>query len=227
MLMRLNLDKVTHTIHCHYPASGRKYFKRLRFGTIYHENIRVVEHPVSEAGIVYNDGKFTIEAVFLKHSIENIGWRVTEADVRKFDDQKLKAFGVQGRVVRDLQEKGVLEIDGKKVTLDDVSRIKKGDSLAMVIDTLPCPEAIEIAKNAKVLICESTYLEEHRDLAEGHYHLTARQAAEIAKKANAHQLILTHFSARYPNPKDFENEAKEIFSNTIAAEDLKVIQFPK
>ena len=47
MLMRLNLDKVTHPIHCYYPASGKKYFDRLRYGTIYHETIQVIEHPVS------------------------------------------------------------------------------------------------------------------------------------------------------------------------------------
>lgn len=64
ILMRLNLDKVTHPIHCYYPASGKKYFDRLRYGSIYHEMIQVVEHPVAEAGIVEDDGRFKIEAVF-------------------------------------------------------------------------------------------------------------------------------------------------------------------
>ncbi len=60
MLMRLNLDKVTHPIHCYYPASGKKYFDRLRFGCIYHENIHIVEHPVSKEGLVEDDGKFQL-----------------------------------------------------------------------------------------------------------------------------------------------------------------------
>ncbi len=227
MLMRLNLDKVTHTIHCYYPASGRKYFKRLRHGTIYHENIHVVEHPVTDEGIVHDDGQFKIEATYLEHSIENIGWRVTEADVRKFDDEKLKHHGVKGRMVRELQEKGSLEVDGKLITLDDVSWIRKGDRLALVIDTRQCPQAIEIAQGAKVLICESTYLEEHRELARDHFHLTAKQAAGIAKKAEVGQLIMTHFSARYTNLFEFEKEAREVFPNSYVAEDLKVFQFPK
>src|SRR3990172_6561517 len=46
MFMRLNLDKITHPIHCYYPASGKRYFDRLRYGTSYHELIQVVEHPV-------------------------------------------------------------------------------------------------------------------------------------------------------------------------------------
>src|SRR5262245_18173800 len=88
MLMRLNLDKVTHPIHCYYPASGKKYLDRLRYGTSYHETINVVEHPVTDAGVVHDDGKYRIEATFLEHSIENIGWRVTEPDMRQFDQQK-------------------------------------------------------------------------------------------------------------------------------------------
>lgn len=227
LLMRLNLDKVTHPIHCYYPASGKKYFDRLRFGTIYHEIINVVEHPVSEEGIVHDDGRFKIEAVFLEHGVENIGWRITEPDVRKYDKGKLDASGIRGPLVRELIEKGSLIVDGKKIQIEDVSWIRTGDSIAVVIDTRWCPNAIKIAKNAQILLCESTYLEEHRDLAIKHFHLTAKQAATIAKDANAHELILTHFSARYQNLKPFEIEARAVFPNTHVADDLLNFPFPK
>ena len=62
--LRLNLDKVAHQIHCYYPASGKKYFDRLRYAAMYHETIQVVEHPVSQEGIVDDDGRFKIEAFF-------------------------------------------------------------------------------------------------------------------------------------------------------------------
>src|ERR1700738_2962361 len=106
ILMRLNLDKVPHPIHCYYPASGKKYFDRLRYGSIYHEMIKVIEHPVSQAGVVEDDGRFRIEAVFLEHGVENIGWRVTEANTIKFDVNKLEQKGVKGPLVKELQEKG-------------------------------------------------------------------------------------------------------------------------
>jgi len=227
ILMRLNLDKVTHPIHCYYPASGKKYFDRLRYGTIYHETIQVVEHPVSQAGIVEDDGKFRIEATFLEHGVDNIGWRITEPNERKFKQEALHAHGIRGMLVRELIEKGEITIQGQRITLDDVSWIRQGDSIAIVIDTRICPNAIEIAKNAKVLLCESTYLEEHRDLAHAHFHLTAKQAAEIAKSAGAKQLILTHFSARYQNLKDFETEAKAVFPNVLIAEDLRTFPFER
>jgi ribonuclease Z len=227
MLMRLNLDKVPHPVHCYYPASGKKYFDRLRYGTIYHETIQVIEHPVSKEGIVEEDTHFRIEALFLEHGIDNIAWRVTEPDKRKFDAQKLKEAGIYGPQVRQLEERGSLTIGGKEVFLDGVSSIKTGDAIAVVSDTRYCQNAITISKGAKILLCESTYLEEHKELAAKHYHLTARQAATIAKEAGVQLLILTHFSARYLDSRDFELEAKAIFPNVIAAEDLKVFPFPK
>ncbi|MGA8164924.1 MAG: ribonuclease Z [Waddliaceae bacterium] len=225
ILMRLNLDKVTHTIHCYFPASGMKYFRRLRFGTIYHENIHVEEHPVEKPGLVHDDGRFKIEAAFLEHSIETIGWRITEPDTRKFDRANLKSHGVEGPMVRELEKKGKLIIDGQEVFLDDVSWVRSGDRIAVVIDTRYCQNAIEIAKGAKVLLCESTYQKDHSELARKHYHLTAEEAATIAKKAGVEMLILTHFSARYVNGKGFEKEAKAIFPNTLIAEDLKTFPF--
>lgn len=227
VLMRLNLDKVTHPIHCYYPASGKKYFDRLRYGTIYHETISVVEHPVSAEGLVHDDGRFRIEATFLEHGVDNIGWRITEPDTRKFERDKLDQYQIVGPMVRELQHQGYLDLKGQRITLDAVSYIRKGDRLAVVIDTRLCQNAIDIARDAKVLLCESTYLEEHRDLAYKHYHLTAKQAAEIAKEANVKKLILTHFSARYQFLKDFENEAKEIFPNTFVAKDLIYFPFEK
>lgn len=227
MLMRLNLDGVTHPIHCYYPASGKKYFDRLRYGTIYHEMIEVIEHPIYEEGVVHDDGSFCIEARRLNHGVENIGWRITEPDTRKFDNCRLESCGVRGPAVRELQIHGFLDVGDKRITLDDVSAIRRGDSVAVVLDTRPCPNAVELARGARLLLCESTYLEEERHLAHKHFHLTAAQAAEIAVEAGAKQLVLTHFSARYLNNKLFEEEARRTFPEAIAAEDLKVIPFPK
>jgi ribonuclease Z len=225
MLMRLNLDKVPHPVHCYYPASGQVYFERLRHGTIYHQTIQIIEHPIKSEGVVEEDEHFIIEAKFLEHGVDNLGWRIREKDTRRFDKEKLAAAGIKGPSVRVLEQKGEIAIDGKKVLLDEVSHVKQGDVLAIAIDTLPCKEAVELAKGAKLFLCESTYLESHRELAEKHHHMTARQAAEIAKEAGAEKLILTHFSARYQDAEDFAKEARDIFPNTFAAEDLKVFPF--
>jgi ribonuclease Z len=227
MLMRLNLDGIKHPVHCYYPASGKPYFDRLRFGTIYHDHIQVIEHPIAHPGVVHADSRFIIEAKFLSHGVDNLGWRIKEADTIKFDREKLIANGVRGPEVKQLQEKGFLQKGEKRVKLEDVSWIRRGDVFSFVIDTKPCQSAIDLAKQAKLFLCESTYLEEHRALAEKHHHMTARQAAEIACRAGVEQMILTHFSARYLDLAPFVQEAKEVFPQVAVADDFKYFPFPR
>lgn len=227
MLMRLNLDKIKHPIHCYYPASGKKYFDRLRYCCIYRENIHVIEHPVKKEGVVEDDGKFRIEAAFLDHGIENIGWRVTEPDTIKFEKEKLKQLGIDGPIVKILEKEGKICVENRWVLLDEVSHVRTGDSFAYTVDTRPCRAAVKIARDAKILLCESTYLDEERHLAEEYKHMTAKQAAELAREANVQTLILTHFSARYRDPEILGREARAIFPNTLVAEDLKRFPFPR
>ena len=125
------------------------------------------------------------------------------------------------------KKRGEIEIDGKTISIDEVSWIRNGDVFSIVIDTLPCPGALKAAHGAKLLLCEATYTEEHRELARKHRHLTAAQAAEIAKQAGAQHLVLTHFSVRYQDLSLLEQEARSIFPRTDVAEDLKRFDFPK
>lgn len=230
MLMRLNLDNVTHPIHCYYPASGKKYFDRLRYSTMYHERIQVIEHPVersSEKMILVEEGPpFRIEAAFLEHGVDTIGWRITEPDKRKFSREALNAHGIKGPMVKKLEVEGFLNIDGRVVNLDDVSEMRQGDSIAVVLDTRPVEAAVHLANGVRLLLCESTYLDRHRHLAEQYKHLTAKDAAKIALDAHAELLVLTHYSARYVTTEEFVEEAKEIFPHVIAADDLMYIPFP-
>lgn len=227
MLMRLNLDKVTHPIHCYYPASGKKYFDRLRYGTIYKENITVIEHPIEKAGLVHQDENFKIEAEFLEHGVDNVAYRVSEADHRKFEKDKIKSLRISGLEMKELMQKGSILKEGKKISIEDVSHIREGDIFAVVIDTRYCKNAVKIAQGATMLLCESTYLEAEKELAFDYQHMTAKQAATIAKQAGVEKLILTHFSARYIDLTPFETEAREIFLESYAADDLKRFPFPR
>ncbi len=226
ILMRLNIDKVHHPIHCYFPASGKLFFDRLRFGCVYSDSLNLIEHPISEEGVIHEDANFCIEAAFLDHRIESIGWRITEPDHRCFNGEALKRYHIAGPLVRQIKEAGFLEIDGQRIDLNEVSSIRSGDSVAVVMDTLPCRSAVHLARRARLLLSESTYLEEHRELAAAYCHLTAKQAARMALEAEAELLVLTHFSARYPNAQPLVEEARSLFPNVIAAEDLKIIPFP-
>ena len=128
-------------------------------------------------------------------------------------------------MVKTLERQGWIIVDGRRVTLEEVSYIRNGDSIAVIIDTRPCQEALELALNARMVLCESTYLTSEEELALSYKHMTAAEAAQLAKDAHAHTLILTHFSARYTDTEAFEHEAREIFLNTTAANDLDRFSF--
>jgi ribonuclease Z len=98
---------------------------------------------------------------------------------------------------------------------------------AFVMDTRWCDGAVDVAAGADLLVCESTYLERDRALAEEHAHLTARQAGELARAAGARRLVLTHYSQRYgDDPEPFVEEAREVFDDVVAAADLQRIAMP-
>ena len=89
-----------------------------------------------------------------------------------------------------------------------------------MLDTRTCKNCYKAAKNADVLVSESTFSEDLQSKAKEYRHLTAKDAALIAKKSNVKKLILTHFSQRYKDIKELEQEAKKYFKNTEAASDL-------
>lgn len=82
----------------------------------------------------------------------------------------------------------------------------------------------DFARNADLLICESSLLEEH-GFPEINSHLTAKQAGIIAKEANVKGLVLTHFWPDESTQK-YVDEAKEVFSKVIAANEGQIIDLP-
>ena len=87
-------------------------------------------------------------------------------------------------------------------------------------------DLIEVCKDADALVIESTYLDEEAEMARQFSHLTARQGAELAIKAGAKKLILTHISRRY-REKDVLKEAQAIFPNTSVARDFDSFQIKR
>ena len=113
--------------------------------------------------------------------------------------------------------------DGRTVRLEEVSEVRAGRSFAIVMDTAACDAAVELARGVDLLLCEATFLESESFLARDYGHLTAREAATIAREADVGQLVLTHFSARYPDLSGHLQEATEVFDDVVVASDLQVV----
>lgn len=84
---------------------------------------------------------------------------------------------------------------------------------------------VEFAKNADLLICESSLLTSY-GFPEINSHLTAKQAGIIAKEAGVNGLMLTHFWPE-ETPENYVEEAKSIFPKTLAAHEGQIIDLPR
>ena len=90
-------------------------------------------------------------------------------------------------------------------------------------DTAFAPEIVPWIEGVDCLYHEATFLEADLPRAKETYHSTARQAAEIARRAQVKQLIIGHYSSRYEDLAPLQAEAEAVFPGTVAGtEGLKL-----
>lgn len=181
-----------------------------------------------DEGDVIRFGGYEIRPFRVYHNVPTLGF-VLEEDTRpgRFDRAKAISLGIpEGPLFGRLQRGGIIKLmDGRTITPDMVlGPPRPGRKIVYSADTRPTDKVIEYAKNADLLIHDSTFLSDLEDVAEEYAHSTARQAAEIAKRANVKKLVLTHISPRYMVDEDIEKEAKEIFGDSLVAKDFMKIE---
>ena len=125
---------------------------------------------------------------------------------------------------------------GRSVTLDDgrtiepsvlVGERRAGRKVVITGDTRPCDATIEAAREADVLVHESTFGDEEAERAVETGHSTAREAARVAAAAGVRTLVLVHFSARYSrDASDLGKEAREVFERTLVGKDGMELEIP-
>ncbi len=186
------------------------------------------ELSAAKSEIIFEDEKVMVSTVPLSHRIYTNGFLFKEKvgerklnmnaianypDIKICDYQNLK----NGRDFK--LENGTI-LENKKVTLNP----SKPLSYAFCSDTEYLPKITSIINKVDCLYHESTFLNDKETLAKTTKHSTAQQAATIAKMANVNQLIIGHFSSRYKNKDTFLTEAKNIFKNTVLAEEGKTFK---
>ncbi|MDQ0379022.1 ribonuclease Z [Amycolatopsis thermophila] len=227
VVQRLSLDGVRHPVVAHFPASGAEFFARLRHASVFHETAELVEAPVAEPGVIATGVFGRLVARRLEHPVESFGYQLVEPDTRRMLPERLAALGVQGPVVGRLQRDGAVDVDGRRVELDEVSAPRRGQRFAFVMDTRLCDGVFELADRADMLVVESTFLSADAALATRYGHLTAAQAGRVAAECGVRKLVLTHFSQRYGDAGLFRAEAAEAFGGEIVvAEDISRIAVP-
>ncbi|WP_027407692.1 ribonuclease Z [Anoxybacteroides tepidamans] len=186
-----------------------------------------------EEGVVFEDEQFIVTAKQLDHGMPSYGFRIVEKDLPgTLLVDKLQALGIRpGPIYQQIKL-------GHTVTLEDGTVIdgrefvgppQKGRVVAIIGDTRYCEASIELAREADVLVHEATFGADEAQLAHEYFHSTTTQAAEVAKRAGAKQLILTHISSRYQGDMcdGLLAEAQAVFANVAIASDFMSFSVPK
>lgn len=231
IVQRLALEQCGHAVHLYYPESGQAYIERLCSAAIYRREAEIIQHPISGAleGMteLFHTERYSLKTHPLNHSVPTVGFRLEETEDIHFLPEKLNSAKVVGPMVGELKRKGQIRCENRIVRLEDVSVPRPGSIFAFIMDTRPCPGAVDLAKDADLLVMEATYTSEHQKQANLFLHATAADAAEIASEAGAHRLALTHFSQRYLNVDQHLQDAGRIFTDVIVLNDLDRIEIPR
>ena len=196
---------------------------------MFHDLVDIPEQPVCGDGPVAVGEFGVLEARLLDHSIDVYGYRLVEPDRRQFLPESLAAFGIGGPDVGQLDRAGSIRVGDRVVAAEQVSEVRRGQRFAFIMDTRLCDNVYALADGADLLVIEATFLDEDERLATEFGHLTARQAARVARECGVRRLVLTHFSQRYSEAAQrYRDEAAGEFSgDTVIAEDLTRVAVPK
>ncbi len=222
LLQTMSLQNRTESVDIYGPTGIEEFIaanlKILNFGLTF--PVRIIR---IKEGLVFEDPTYSVHVCEAEHSIPAYSYLFTEKDKPgKFYPQKAKELGIpEGKLWHELQNDTKIKIGDKTIKPSDVMGEKrKGKKIGISGDTRPTQKLEEFFQDCDYMTFDSTYSDTLRDKAKENYHSTAKEAAELAKRARVSNLILTHFSARYEDVKELVNEAKTIHDSVIAAKDL-------
>ncbi|MFA5141365.1 MAG: ribonuclease Z [Candidatus Woesearchaeota archaeon] len=208
------------------PKGTREYMKHLMKSCQFDVQVKlkIVELMPKGVETFFENEEFELQCAQLDHNATCIGFSFVEKDRRKINVAYLKSIKVPtGAHLRQLQAGKSITFKGIKVHLEKATTLVKGKKITYVADTAPCANAVKLAKDADLLISESVYTSELEEKSEQRKHMTSKDAAQMADKAGAKKLILTHFSQRYKNTIALQEDAQNYFDNVVCAEDFMKI----
>ena len=193
------------------------------------------------SGILLEEDMFTIHTSHLDHKIPSLGFALKERFHININKDKLTALNLPiGPWLRKFKEAlwgGTSEDEYFAVEWDEggrrhikdlslgklkdmIATVTKGQRISYIVDTVCNAEnedkIVWLAKDSDIMYCEAAYLDRDRDIALERFHLTAKQAGELARKAGAKELSLLHFSPRYKDESDaLYREAMEAFGKPL------------
>jgi len=215
MIETMSLEKRKRPLHIYAPEASRFLPLLLQIGYGL-RSFEVISHDVpfrgKELTEVLEEKEFSIYSIPVKHGVPAVAYCFQEKDRIKVNKKAAKRLGLpaQGKIYRELKEKGSVTYKGRRIDISDVCYVEKGKKIVYSGDTTMCNNLLKLAKDADLLILDCTYF----DSVEERNHLSVEQAIELAERANIKRLILTHISRRYQDQKELESRVREILEKT-------------
>jgi len=229
LLTSFNLNWREHDLHIYGPAGLEEimnvHFKhsatQLKFQIHYHHLL------ADEPRVIYEDHFLQVETIILKHRLPTTGFLFKEKKgLRKILSEKIAEHNIPHVAIPDIKRgSDFTDADGKVIPNSELTTDPHSQrSYAYCSDTVFTENYMEQIKGVDLLYHEATFVDEHTARALETFHTTSRQAANIAKGAEAKKLVIGHFSARYENLDLLLNQAKEVFPETYLAKEGTVFE---
>jgi len=222
LLQTLAFSEYSRDLTIYGPEGTKKYIQNMlnTFVFVNKINLKVIE--VLKEGIFFENEDFYLESKKMVHNSPCNAYCFIKKGELRIDKLKLKKSKLsQGPLLKNLKLGKIITYGGKKYSPKDLTFREQNIKICFVLDTKLHNGIIPFVKNSDILVCEATFEHGKEDLARGRFHLTSKQAAEIAKKGEVKRLILTHISQRYEKKlESVLKEATKIFKKSSLVDDL-------
>lgn len=224
ILMSMEMEDRARPLRLFGPPGIAEYVSTLTRLHQTHLNFEVNIRELTASGLVCDAPEYSVQCAPLDHRVFVLGYAFMEKDrPGAFNVEAAQRLGIPAGPLFGKLQRGerVILSDGTVVEPQQVlGATRRGRKVAYCTDTRPCPNAIELARDADLLIYEGTFDHSLVDRAREKGHSTVAQAAELARTAGAKRLLLTHISPRYDDAALLQRQASAVFPDVIVAEDL-------
>lgn len=168
---------------------------------------------------------YDITAFRVNHNVLCYGYTIQIHRGGKFSVERARSNEIPVKYWNPLQKGQTVEAEGKIYTPDMVlGPARKGIKLTYCTDSRPTVSIEEHAKESDLFICEGMYGEPEKEAKAREYkHMTMKEAACLAKKANVKEMWLTHFSPSLVRPEEYMSGVREIFPDSFVGKDGKSV----
>lgn len=231
LMLSAQVDR-TEPLYIYGPPKIAEYIETSRKVLDMYINYPIIVKEITAPCVVHEGDGFIIRAFPLDHTKVCVGYTLEESDrPGEFNPEKAAGFGIPCGPLWGKLQKG-LEVeapDGKVVKPEDVMGARrKGRKFSFVTDTLYKPSIAEEVKGSDLLICEGMFEDELIDQAKEKKHMTASQAATIAKDAEVKRMAMIHYSPRYTDKELHKllEQAQKIYPNAELSRDRMCFEIP-